>query len=138
MRSPIKKVEKEGKQAKKREENDTTSSKQVSPLKKRMRGSIPTKPVLAPPVISLAQATPCRESGQSTQSPSINVDDFIDLETLNKMLEEDNAKAAKRAELERERERKEAKELEAAKAKSLREAKEENKRRKAEMRTKHR
>ena len=66
------------------------------------------------------------------------VDDFIDLETLNHMIEEDNAEATRRAELEKERERKEAEELEAAKAESLREAKEEKKRRKAEMRTKHR
>ena len=102
-----------------------------------MRGSIPTKPVPAPPVISPAQATPRRESGQSAQSPSLNVDDFIDLETLNKMIEEDNAEAAKRAELEKKRERKEAEDLEAAKAESLRVAKEEKKRKKAEMRTKH-
>ena len=53
------------------------------------------------------------------------------------MIEEDNAKAAKRAELEREREKKEEGELEAAKAKSLRAAKKEKKWRKAEMRTKH-
>ena len=42
MRSPVKKAEKEGKQAKKREEADTTSSKEVPPLKKCMRGLIPT------------------------------------------------------------------------------------------------
>ena len=118
MRSPVKKAEKEGKQARKREEAETTSSEEVVPLKKRMRGSIPTKQVPAPPIISPAQATSCRESGQSAQSPSMNVDDFIDLDTLNRMIEEDNLEAAKRAELEREREKKEEEELKAAKAES--------------------
>ena len=49
MRSPIKKVEKEGKQARKREEANTTSSKEVPPLKKRMRGSIPSEQHLSQP-----------------------------------------------------------------------------------------
>ena len=99
MRSPIKKVEKEGKQARKREEVETKSSEEVPPLKKSMRGSIPAKQAPVPPSMPPAQATPQRESGQSAQSPSINVDDFIDLDTLNKMIEEDNLEAAKRAEL---------------------------------------
>ena len=43
MRSPIKKAEKEGKQAQKREEVETMSSEEVPPLKKRMRGSIPSE-----------------------------------------------------------------------------------------------
>ena len=55
------------------------------------------------------------------------MDNFIDLDTLNKMIEEDNAETTRRAELERERERKEAEELEAAKAEYLQEAKEERK-----------
>ena len=97
MRSPIKKVEKEGKQARKREEADTTSSKEVPLLKKKMRGSIPSEQAPVPTAIPPAQATPRRESGQSTQSPSINVDDFIDLETLNKMIEEDNSQVARQA-----------------------------------------
>ena len=68
----------------------------------------------------------------------MNVDDFIDLDTLNRMIEEDNLEAAKRPELEREREKKEEEELEAAKAESLRATKEEKKRKKAELRTKFR
>ena len=134
----MKKPKREGKQARKREEEESSSSEEVAPSRKCMRGIVLPEPVPAPQVIPPAQATPRRESGQSAQSPSVNVDNFIDLETLNRMIDEDNAKAARRAELERERERKEAKELEAAKAESLREAKEEKKRRKAEMRTKHR
>ena len=133
MRSPIKKVEKEGKQACKREEAETTSSEEVPPLKKRMRGSIPSEQAPVPPSMPPAQATPRRESGQSAQSPSVNVDDFIDLDTLNKMIEEDNLEAAKRAELEKERQRKEEEDLKAAKAESLKAAKEEKKRRKAEL-----
>ena len=68
----------------------------------------------------------------------MNMDDFIDLDALNKMIEEDNIEAAKRAELEREREKKEEEELKAAKAKSLRVAKEEKKHRKVDLRTKFR
>ena len=133
MRSPVKKPKKEGKQARKREEEESSSPEEVAPLQKHMRGAVPPEPMPAPPVVPPAQATPRRESGQSAKSPSINVDDFIDLETLNKMIEEDNVEAARRAELERERERKEVEELEATKAKSLHVAKEEKKRRKAEM-----
>ena len=107
-------------------------------MKKKMRGSIPTEQAPVPPPMPPAQATPRRESGQSAQSPSANVDDFIDLDTLNKMIKEDNLEVAKRAELERERQKKEEEDLEAAKAESLQEAKEEKKRRKVEMRTKHR
>ena len=136
MRSPIKKVEKEGKQACKREEAKTMSSEEVPPLKKRMRGSIPSEQGPAPPSMPPTQATPRRESGQSAQSTSMNVDDFINLEALNRMIEEDNLEAARRAEMEREREKKEEEELKAAKAESLRAAKEEKKRRKAELRTK--
>ena len=66
-----------------------------------MRGAVPPKQ--APPVVPSTQATPRRESGQSAQSPLVNVDDFINLETLNRMIDEDNAEVARRAELEKER-----------------------------------
>ena len=55
----------------------------------------------------------------------MSIDNLIDLDALNEMIEEDNARSAKRAKEEREQECQEAEELEAAKAKSLRMAKEE-------------
>ena len=62
MRSPVKKVEKEGKQARKREDVETTSSKEVPPLKERIRGSIPAEQAPAPPSGPPTQAAPRRES----------------------------------------------------------------------------
>ena len=111
MRSPVKKQEREGKPARKREEEDSSSKEEVDPLRKCMGGAVPPQPIPTPPVVPSVQATPRRDSGQSVQSPSVNVDNFIDLETLNRMIDEDNAKATRRAELEKERERKEVEEL---------------------------
>ena len=104
-------------------------------LKKKMRGAVsplPTTQSFTPMRVAGTNGTP-----QGTQSPSINVDGFFDLEQLDKMMEKENEEdRAKWAESHREEERQEAEELEAAKAKSLRLAKEEKKRMKYEMRSK--
>ena len=103
----------------------------IPSLKKRMRGSVP--PPQKSPQLTLVQETPRRGSSQGLPSPSISVDDFIHLEALNELIEEDNMQAVRQAEAQREAKHQEEEEMEAAKAESLRLAKEERKRRKAKM-----
>ena len=94
VHSPIKKQEREPMPTKKREvESSTKEEEHTLPLKKRMRGSIPPLPKYPP--FSPIQETPRRESSQGIPTPSMSVDDFIDLEALNQMIEEDNAQAAR-------------------------------------------
>ena len=102
---------KEGKQ------DNKSKEEVVVPLKKKMKGAIPPLPVtppFSPPAPTTTTtpmiATPMKPTtspSQGTHSLALSVDDFLDLDMLNKIMEEDNQRASKAR---REEEGREAKE----------------------------
>ena len=90
LRSPVKKRERE-----RQHKDGKSSSKEevVEPLRMRMRGAV--KPMPVPPKKKTPLASPTRSlPHMASVSPSVNVDDYIDLNMLGSMLDKENEAAS--------------------------------------------